>query len=213
VTLRSIAGLDRGVTSPRRPLAGADGCFAAVSLGYGQDVPFDASRQDAVRRLFTPEAQEASSLGDVVCLDDLVRWKRGAAEGADLAVPDEVGQHAEGLLEVSVPVGPVHLLKVDVVGLEPAQARLERTSEVTARVAGPVGAFHEGEVALGGEDDLFPSPLKGRTHDLLGLSGRVHVGRVEEVDAVVECPVDEADTLVPVGVAHRTEHHGPQRDR
>jgi hypothetical protein len=149
----------------------------------------------------------------VACLDDLVRRKRGAAEGADLAVPDQVGQHAEGFLEVSVPVGPMHLVKVDVLGVESAQARLERTSEVATRVAGPAGAFREGEMALRGEDDVFPSPLKGRTHDLLGLSGRVHVGGVEEVDAVVECPVDEADTLVVVGVARRTEHHGPQRDR
>ena len=48
---------------------------------------------------------------------------------------------------------------------------------------------------------------------VLGLAGRVHVGRVDEVDAGVERPVDDPDAVVVVRVAHRPEHHRSEAQR
>jgi hypothetical protein len=63
---------------------------------------------------------------------------------------------------------------------------------------------------LGGEHHLVSAAPQCLAHDLLGLTGRVHVGRVDEVDAPVERGVDDADAVVVVGVADVTEHHGAQ---
>ena len=55
----------------------------------------------------------------------------------------------------------------------------------------------------------MPSAATGQrlADDLLGFAGRVHVGRVDEVDAGIERPVDDPDAIVVIRVAHRPEHH------
>src|SRR5262249_945877 len=44
----------------------------------------------------------------------------------------------------------------------------------------------------------------------LGLAGRVHVGRVDEIDPGVEALVGDADALLVVAVAPLPEHHRPE---
>ena len=62
-------------------------------------------------------------------------WRPGVRRGADvadLALVDEVGEGAEGLLDVGVRAGPVHLVEVDVVGAEPAQRVLDLADDPAA---------------------------------------------------------------------------------
>ena len=59
-----------------------------------------------------------------------------AADVPDLALGDQLGQRREGLLDRRHRVGLVQLVEVDVVGAEPAQARLDRAPDVAARRAG-----------------------------------------------------------------------------
>ena len=54
--------------------------------------------------------------------------------------------------------------------------------------------------------------LQRLAHDDLGLAERVHVRGVDEVDAGVDGPVDDADRVVVVLVAPGAEHHGPEAE-
>ena len=67
---------------------------------------------------------------------------------------------------------------------------------------------------LGREHNILATSAGKRpADDLLGLSLRVHVGRVDEVDAGVECAVDDLDRCFVVGVSPGTEHHRPEAQR
>src|SRR3954471_12361252 len=62
-------------------------------------------------------------------------WPAGGRRGADvadLAGPDEVGERAEGLRDVGVGAGPVHLVEVDVVGAQPPQGVLDLADDPAA---------------------------------------------------------------------------------
>ena len=143
-------------------------------------------------------------------LDDLVGGVRRQPERADLAGPDQVAEHPQGLLDVHRPVRPVDLVEVEVVGAEPPQARLDGPGQVQPRVPAAVEALLEREVPLAGEDHLVTSVLERLSDDHLRLARGVHVRGVDQVDPVVESHLHDAGALVVVGVAGRAEHHRPQ---
>jgi hypothetical protein len=62
-------------------------------------------------------------------------------------------------------------------------------------------------VDLRGEHDVVTPSFERLADDLLRLAGRVHVGRVDEVDARVERRVDDSHAVVVIGVADSAEHH------
>jgi hypothetical protein len=62
-------------------------------------------------------------------------------------------------------------------------------------------------VELRGQDDLVAATFQRLADDLLRLALGVDVGGVDEVDAGVECRVDDAGRLLVVRVAPRAEHH------
>ena len=133
---------------------------------------------------------------------------------ADLPGVDQVGQRGKGLIDVGRRVRPVNLVKVDVVGTEPAQAVLALPDQPAARVATLVDVLAHGAVRLGGEHDAGPAAAgQGLPDDLLRLASRVHVGGVDEVDAGVQRPVDDPDRLLMVGIAPGAEHHRAQAER
>ena len=57
----------------------------------------------------------------------------GEPEVTNLAGADQIVQGAHGFLDRRQPVRPVHLIEVDVVGLEPPQARLAGPHDMQAR--------------------------------------------------------------------------------
>src|SRR3954451_478831 len=132
---------------------------------------------------------------------------------ADLAGMHQVAERSEGLLDVGVDLGPVHLVEVDPVGLEPAQAVLDLTDDPAPGVAETVHVVAHPAVELGGEDDVVATALERLADDRLGLAVGVDVGGVDEVDAGVEGAADDPDAVGVVGVAVAAEHHGAEGQR
>jgi hypothetical protein len=164
--------------------------------------------------LLGAETPQATTLGDVMRLDDLIGREGRTAEGADFPLVYEVAEHRQRLLDIGRGVGAMDLVQVDPVGAQAPEAVLDRLEDPTPRVAAAVAAFTHLEVHLGGEHDLVTAPAQRLAHDLLGLTVGVRVGGVDEVDALVERGVDDAGAVVVVGVTgrvgFRAEHHGPE---
>ena len=149
----------------------------------------------------------AAAFGGPLRLDDLVGGERGRADRPDLAAAHQVGQGGQGLVDVGVRVRAVHLVQVDVVGLQPAQAVLDLADDPAARVAAHVGILAHLAVRLGGQHHVVPAAAQGLADDLLRLPRRVHVRGVDEVDAAVQRGVDDPDAVLVIGVAPGAEHH------
>jgi hypothetical protein len=106
----------------------------------------------------------------------------------------------------------VHLVAVDVVGLQAAQRVLDLGHDPTPRDPALVGVVAHRAPELGGQHDVVAAALERLADDLLRLAGRVDVGGVDEVDAGVQRGVDDADGVVVVGVAPGAEHHRAQAE-
>jgi len=108
------------------------------------------------------------------------------------------------------------VVQVDVIDAESLERSLARRAHVLRT---PVDAAHLGIRAahhpeLGREHYLVPPAGDRLTHELLVGVRSVHVGRVEEVDAQVERPVDGGDGLDLVRGAVELRHpHAPQAER
>ena len=63
----------------------------------------------------------ASAIGNALSLDDLRGGDLRRAERADLAGMHEVGQRAQGLIDISARIGDTHLIEVDPIGLQAPQ--------------------------------------------------------------------------------------------
>jgi hypothetical protein len=146
-------------------------------------------------------------------LDDGLGRERRRSEVAHLALPHEIGQRRQRVVEIGVRVRTVHLVEVDVVGAQPAEAVLDGPDDPPAGVALLVGVLAHGPVELGGEHYVVAPTGEGLPDDLLGLTGRVDVRGVDEVDAGIEGPVDDADALLAGTIADAAEHHGAEAQR
>jgi hypothetical protein len=132
------------------------------------------------------------------------------AEVAELAGADEVGERAEGLVEVDGRVPAVDLVEVEVVGAEAAQRVLDRDHDPAAGAAAVVRVVVEGHEELRREHDVVAASGEGLADDDLGLALGVDVGGVDEVDPGVQRPVDGLDAFVVVLGAPLAEHHGAE---
>src|SRR5437870_4821689 len=101
----------------------------AEMLNGRQNIELDAPHEDRIRRRLGHEALEATLRADRMCLRLVPRGKHRATEVSDLAVPYEIGQHIERLLEVGVEVGPMDLIEVDVIGAKAFEARRDLTHD------------------------------------------------------------------------------------
>ena len=185
----------------------------AVAGAGGQDRCLDAASQDGIRRLFAPEPDVSTPLGDPLGLDDLLGRKCGGADGPNLAGADQIGEGAQSLVDVRRRVGAMHLVQIDVVGAQPAQAVLHLTHQPAPRGAGHVGIITHREVGLGGEHDSVAPAAQRLADDLLRFAVRVHVRRVDEVDASVEGLMNDPYRLLVIRIAPGTEHHRSQAVR
>jgi hypothetical protein len=87
---------------------------------------------------------------------------------ADLAGPHQVGESAEGLLDVGFRTGSVYLVEVDVVGVQPAQGGLDLADDPPAGAAPVVRVLTHRHEELGGQDDVVAPASKRLADDLLG---------------------------------------------
>src|SRR5690606_29904726 len=133
-----------------------------------------------------------------------------------LALPYQVVEGAQRLLERGLEVEPVGLVQVDVVGLQAPQRPVERLHDVLAGQAAVVLARAGRPVDLGADlHGLAAHALQRPPEDLLRLRARVHVGRVEGGDALVQGRVhaglgrvllDLGTVREPVAVSDLADH-------
>ena len=142
-----------------------------------------------------------------------------AADVAHLAGADEIVERAQRLLQIRQRVEPVHLVEVDRVGAEPAEARLAGTHDVVSRLPDVVRARRPCEVQLRRQDHLVAPGAERLAEDLLGHADRVDVRGVDQVDPRVEAHREQLTGLGDLRRAHglepalAAEGHRPERQR
>ncbi len=85
----------------------------------------------------------------------------------------------------------VHVIDVEVVGLQTAQRFVDGAQDSRARESLLVGLVADFESHLAGDDQLVAPALDGLAEHGFGHASLVHVGGVEEVDAGFDAAVDQ----------------------
>jgi hypothetical protein len=156
---------------------------------------------------------------DGVGARELLHRRLGHADRPRLAGGDDLGHRAPGLLHRHLLVDAVQLVQVDVVDAEAAQRAVDALAHVSR---GAVAADRErrgvldDEADLRGQHRLLAAAGERAAHDLLVGERPVHVRRVDQRHAELECPVDDRDGAVVValragvgpGHAHAAEADG-----
>src|SRR5688572_2455384 len=137
------------------------------------------------------------------------------AERAHLTLLDEALHRTDGVLDGRVRVYAMLIVEVDDLDAQALEARLAGLHHVLGPPVDAllaVGPLHLAE--LGGDDRLAaPAVLERLAEQRLVVTPAVHVGRVEEGDALVDGVADVGDRLLVVRVAVDARHrHQPQPD-
>jgi NADPH-dependent curcumin reductase CurA len=143
----------------------------------------------------------------------------GAARVTDLARPDQVVERRQRLFERRQGIEAVQLVEVDIICLEPAQARLAGLDDMQTRAADIVGARSGAAPHLGRDHDLLPPVAQRMRQDFLRPALRVCIGRIEQVDPGIEAEPDQPFRLFFRGGADdgerplSAEGHRPEAQR
>ena len=124
-------------------------------------------------------------------LDHLGGGEIRAADVAHLAGAHEIVERAQRLLDRGERVGPVDLVEVEPVGLQPLQARLDGGHDVAARAAFLFAVVHRHAEFRGKHDVLAPVAQHLAEHGLRAAAPAIDVGRIEQRDPGVERLVDD----------------------
>ncbi len=175
----------------------------AVLVAGRHDVGLHVTLEQAVVVLSADERRATGRRGDVCGPGDLPAGEVAVAEVADLSLQHQLVQRGEGLLDGCHRVGRMQLIEVDVVGLQPAQARLDGPPDVepAGLCAGRRAVAHvTGLVAeLRRQHERVPTAPKGLAHQLLRPAlPAVDVGGVEQRDASIDRRVQDGPGGVEV---------------
>ena len=189
----------------------------AVVLGRRQHLELDLARQQVVVRLLADQAHEVAARRRPLRLGDVPAGEVRRADVEDLALGP---QHLHGLpdfVPARAPVDVMHLVEVDVVGLQPLQAGVAGPTDVQRRELAVVRPVAHVAVELGGHDHLLAAATalgEPASDDLLGgapaLGAAVDVGRVEKVDSGLQSRVHDGKRGRLIGFG--PEIHGAQAD-
>src|SRR4051794_33116779 len=187
----------------------------AVVLRCRQHLELDRALRQVVERLLADEAEEVALPRRLLCCSKVPPGEVAAADVQDLALRPQRFHRFPDLVPRSVPIDVMHLVEVDVVGLQPLERTVTRKADVARRqerVVGPVA--HRAE-QLRGDDSLLAATAALReppADDLLGdafaLLPPVDVGAVEEVDAVLDGAVHDPVRVILARL--RPEVHGAE---
>ena len=206
--------------------------------GFGQR-RFVGPVEQAVGILRRDDARQAEFVGEPGELHDSPGVFVGDRDVAQLAFADQFGERFQlgaDRRAVALLVGlvlplpehrlvafrPVQLIEVDVVGLQALQRAFDGGADVGAvdcqRAAADPVEVAAGAGDLGGNDDLFPRlPLEPAADDAFrGAAGfgagrhRIHLGGVEEIDAVRQRVIELGVGIGFVGLL--AEGHRAQAD-
>jgi hypothetical protein len=218
----TFAGVCEGPAEhPPSERAPRDQAEAVVAKG-GDDLELDRAVGQVVEALLADQAHEVLLACELLGGRDVPAGEVAAADVEHLALADELFHRLPDLFPRRRPVDVVHLVEVDVVGLQPAQAVLAGLADVVGGEVPVVRAGAHRLVDLGRENDPLPAPALGEpaADDLLrgaeallhvrGLRAAVDVGGVEEVDALFERLVHDREAGRLVG--DPAEVHRPERE-
>jgi len=188
---RPVARILAGQKAPaqRAPWDEAD----AVGPGHRDQFAFDAPVEDVIGRLLGYEAVQAQLLGGPEGLHDLPGGESAGAEIANFAGAHEIVEGAQGLVDSYFRAGPVHLIDVDVVGLQAFEAGFALFDDMAATAAGGVWiVVVHSAMDFGREDDAATAAVafQGLAGNLFAAAATVDVCRVQEVETCVQRPVD-----------------------
>jgi hypothetical protein len=127
-----------------------------------------------------------------------------AGDVADLAARDEVVERTYGLFHRRVLVEAVHVVQVDVVGAEAAEAVLAGAHEEMPRRANIVRRRAHREGRLGRDQQITAAAGDRRPEDLLGSPARIGIRGVEERRAGVDTDVHQPLRLGHIRAAPRS---------
>src|ERR1700680_2525408 len=107
---------------------------------------------------------------------------------------NQVIQRPERLIERRFSIGKMHLIQIEIVGLQTAQAGLNRLEDMLARPATIIGASAHREKELGRQHNLFASPFEPVTYIFFGAALALQrtakwigISGIKESDTIVEC--------------------------
>lgn len=196
--------------------------YPVVAQG-GDDFEFDGAGGEVVQALLGGQTQEVAGACLALRGRDLPAGEVAAAHIGDLALADQLFRRLPDLLPRSRPVDVVHLVQVDGVGPQAAQAGLGGPADLVGGQVLVVRAEAHRLVRLRGEHDLVAAsaaPAEPASDDLLGqavallhvraLRAAVDVRGVEQVDARVHRGVHDRETGGLVGGV--PEVHGAERE-
>src|SRR5438128_3388221 len=189
----------------------------AVRAAGRDDLELDRARHQAVDALLRHQTQEVARRRRGARLRDLPAGEVAAPDVEHLPLLDEHLHRLPQLVPRRVPVDVVHLVEVDVVGAQAAQAALARLADVRGGEAPVVRTRAHPPVDLRREDDpLAPAATlrEPAADDLLGdalaRAPAVHVGRVEEDDPELERAVHDCEAVALAG--EWAEVHGAEAE-
>jgi len=184
----------------------------AVFAAGWDDFQFDHALADVVQALFRHQAEEVARAGSLHRLGNIPPGEIAAADVDDLALLDEYFHGLPDLLPRCFAVDVVHLVQIDVVGFQPAQAFVARGADVISGEFHLVGPLAHAPVDFGGQHHFFAPPAalrKPAADDVLGDAfaqlPTIHVGRVEKVDPQIQRGVHDTEAVFFAGV--RSEVH------
>ena len=160
------------------------------------------------------ELRPAVRFGHVLGLRELPGVHAGCADVERLACPHHIVQRLHRLLDRRVRVPAVDLVEVHVIRAEALERGIDALHHMLARKPAVVRVAAHRVAQLGGDDHLVAlgQLLEGAAGDLFTGADRVDVRGVEEVDASIECALDERpgvgvieDPVAPLAAA--VGHH------
>ena len=125
----------------------------------------------------------------------------GAGDVADFAALDERVETLDGFFDWRLRVESMHVVDVDVIGIEAAQAILAGLDDVVARGADVVRAVAHGECGFRGNQNGVATSGDGFAEDFFGHAFRINVGSVEEIHAGFEADVDQTRGFLHIAIA------------
>src|SRR5215831_11345297 len=119
--------------------------------------------------------------------DDLLRREIRAAEEAHLSVPHQLVERAQGFLDWRPRVRAMQLVKIDPIGTQPLQARLDRVHDIAPRRPLELAGLIHRHAELAREHDRFALLAENASEALLRAAFvAVAVGGVDQVDAELD---------------------------
>src|SRR5271165_3373098 len=96
----------------------------------------------------------------------------------------------------------MHLVEIEIIGLQPLETALHFAHDVHACRAAPIQIVAHGEPDLGGENDFLPYAPQGITYQRFALSEAVDVRGINEVDATVQGQLHHSRGVLLTEVSH-----------